>query len=48
MKNSKAANLRSINFEETGQPRRLRDGIHWNSIDFNIPLRATKLRIRKK
>jgi hypothetical protein len=34
--------------EENSQLRFLRNGIHWNSIDFYKSLKTTKLRIRRK
>jgi hypothetical protein len=42
--NSKSRRLRE---EENSQLRFLRNGIHWNSIDFYKSLKATKLRIRR-
>ena len=38
---------RRLRQEENSQLRYLRNGIHWNSIDFYKSLKATKLRIRR-
>ena len=40
--------LRSAKQEENSQLRFLRNGIHWNSIDFYKSLKSTKLRIRRR
>jgi hypothetical protein len=43
-----ANRLRSTKQEENSQLRFLRNGIHWNSIDFYKSLKSTKLRIRRR
>jgi hypothetical protein len=47
-KNSNQTNkTRKLRQEENSQLRFLRNGIHWNSIDFYQSLKSTKLRIRR-
>ena len=44
----KDSRLRVVKQEENPQLRFLRNGIHWNSIDFYKSLKTTKLRIRRR